>query len=132
MFWVWKKKKRKKIYFAYFSANAPKNGSLYFSPLYALIMQTIHIITDATLVNSANIQNNTPKIGHVLEFLINMNYIFVAEKGYKKMKSKDEIINTVNSMPINSTGFKAANFILLNDELVYNRLRECITFNERN
>lgn len=66
MFWVWKKKKRKKIYFAYFSANAPKNGSLYFSPLYALIMQTIHIITDATLVNSANIQNNTPKIGMIV------------------------------------------------------------------
>ncbi len=69
--------------------------------------------------------NNTPKIDSILEFLINLNYLFVTEKDYKVVVSKEEIISIVNSVLVNSTGFKSANFILVNDRSDYNRLKEC-------
>ncbi len=70
--------------------------------------------------------NNTQKLECILEFLMNMNYLFVNEKEYAPMRSKEEIMRVVNSKPVNSTGFKAANFILLNDESVYNCLKESV------
>jgi len=69
--------------------------------------------------------NNTPKIDRVIKFLLGLNYLFVHEVDCTLLRSKEEIFGLLNSQPVNCSGFKTVNFILISDKSAYNCLTKC-------
>ena len=68
--------------------------------------------------------NNTPKVEDMLNHLLDLAYVFLFEENYAPAQSKHEILALVNERPVNSTGFKAANFILIHDAVAPHLLKQ--------
>lgn len=62
--------------------------------------------------------NNAPKVEGMIDCLLDLGYVFLFEETYTPSRSRKEILAPVHRRPVNSTGFKAANFILIHDAMV--------------
>lgn len=60
--------------------------------------------------------NNTPEMEQTIESLLDMGYVMIMEGENKKMRSKEEVIDAVERKPLNNTGYKAANFIMVSEK----------------